>query len=403
MKAAGGLIPLAEAQTRLLAMAGPRKVVRLPLLQCLNHALAEPLISGRDQPAADLSAMDGYAVHAADLPGPWVIIGESAAGRPFAGSIGSGEAVRISTGAFVPDGADCVVVQEDVMRDGETLRLTGNGPDQPGAHIRRAGHDFAKGAALAATGTRIDARLIALAAMAGHGAMEVHAPVRITILSTGDELVQPGSPLPSIAHIPASNGVMLGAMLAALPLDVQMPPPLLDRLDEISAALAQHKAAADVIVTTGGASVGDHDLIRPALIGSGGTMDFWRIAMRPGKPVMVGRLADAIVLGLPGNPVSAYVTARLLLLPLVKSMAGYRDVLPPIRQGVAGAAFPANGQRQDFVRAALTGGTLAPLAAQDSGALAALHSAQALVIRAPHQAAALPGDPVDYIALDEAG
>jgi molybdopterin molybdotransferase len=395
----GGLIPLDAARERLLALANPRPAVSLPLVDATGLTLAEPLIAGRNQPAADLSAMDGYALRSADLPGPWQVVGESAAGRPFAGTVGSGEAVRISTGAMVPDRADCVVVQEDVARDGDRLTLTGEGPATPGAHIRRAGHDFAAGATLAAAGTVIDARLIALAAMAGHGALRVPPRPRIALISTGDELVPPGAPLPSPAHIPASNGVMLASLLSALPCDLIVPPLLPDDRATIAAALAAQRDA-DIIVTTGGASVGDHDLIQPALLDCGGTVDFWRIAMRPGKPVMVGQLGQAIVLGLPGNPVSAYVTATLLLLPLVRKLLGRRDLLPPMLQARAGEVFPANGPRQDFVRARFQNGALVRLGNQDSGALAALHQADALVVRAIGAPEAEPGDPIDYIALD---
>lgn len=395
---AGGLIALDEAQRRLLALADPRPAISLPLDQATGLALAEPLVSQRNQPAADLSAMDGYAVRSTDLPGPWRVIGESAAGRPLAATIGSGEAARISTGAMIPAGADCVVVQEDIARDGERLTLNGDGPAAPGAHIRRAGHDFAHGALLAEAGAVIDARLIALAAMAGHGALGVHRAPRIAILSTGDELVPPGERLPSPAHIPASNGVMLASLLSALPCDLTVPPLLPDDRATIAAALDAHRQA-DVIVTTGGASVGDHDLIQPALADCGGTVDFWRIAMRPGKPVMVGRLGEAIVLGLPGNPVSAYVTATLLLLPLVRRMLGYPSLAPIISQAIAGETFAANGPRQDFVRARWQDGRLVRLGNQDSGALLALHQADALVVRPIGASAAEPGELVDYIAL----
>jgi molybdopterin molybdotransferase len=399
---AGGLISLDDARARLLALAKPRPATSLPLHQTTGLVLAEPLTALRNQPTADLSAMDGYAVRSADLPGPWRTIGESAAGRPFAGVIGAGETARISTGAIIPAGADCVVVQEDVRRDGDMVTLTGDGPPSPGTHIRRLGHDFASGSVLAGAGTSIDARLIALAAMAGHGGLGVHPRPRIAIVSTGDELVPPGAPLPSAAHIPASNGVMLASMLAPFPVDLQVPELLPDDLATIAAALTEHSDA-DIIVTTGGASVGDHDLIQPALVDSGGAVDFWRIAMRPGKPVMVGTLGNAIVLGLPGNPVSAYVTALLLLLPLVRRLLGYQHVVPIISQGTAGSFFPANGARQDFMRARIDDARLYRIGNQDSGALSALQSADALVVRGAHADEAQPGDPIDYIALDRAG
>lgn len=397
MSAADGLIPLAEAQERLFALARPRPVVSVPLMQAIGHALAEPLIAKRCQPAADLSAMDGYAIRWANMPGPWRVAGESAAGRPFAGSVSSGEAIRISTGAMVPDGADTVLVQEDCARKSDMLTLTGDGPAGRASHIRKAGHDFALGAILADAGTPVDARLIALAAMAGHGELVARAKVRVAILSTGDELAQPGAPLPSAAHIPASNGVMLHAMLAGLPVDAHTPPLVPDSLDAIGAVLAA-SSTADIIVTTGGASVGDHDLVQPALLQQGGSVDFWRIAMRPGKPVMVGTLGDSIVLGLPGNPVSAYVTALLLLLPLVRTMAGYSSTLPVVQHAHAGAPFPANGNRQDYMRAQLIDGALVPVSSQDSGALSGLLAADALVIRAPLCDPAQPGDRLPYFA-----
>lgn len=398
MSAADGLIPLAEAQERLFALVKPRPIVTVPLAQAMGHALAEPLVARRSQPAADLSAMDGYAIGWADMPGPWRVTGESAAGRPYAGCVSSGEAVRISTGATIPDGADTVLVQEDCAREGDVLVLTGDGPAGRASHIRKVGHDFADGIVLADAGAPIDARLIALAAMGGHGELAARSRVSVAILSTGDELVEPGASLPSVAHIPASNGVMLAAMLAGLPADARTPPLVLDRLEAIGAALA-NASTANIIVTTGGASVGDHDLIQPALLQQGGSVDFWRIAMRPGKPVMVGTLGESIVLGLPGNPVSAYVTALLLLLPLVRTMAGYSSTLPQVKHAAAGTPLPANGIRQDYMRARLIDGALVPVSSQDSGALSGLLAADALVIRPPQCAAARSGDTLPYIAL----
>lgn len=398
MSAAGGLIALEEAQARLFALVQPRPIVSVPLSHAIGHALAEPLIAKRSQPAAALSAMDGYAIRWADMRGPWQVVGESAAGRPYAGTVVSGEAARISTGAIVPDGADTVLVQEDCARNGDTLTLTGDGPAGMGSHIRKAGNDFAEGTVLAEAGAVIDARLVALAAMAGHGELAVRQKVRVAILSTGDELVQPGDPLPSPAHIPASNGMMLAAMLAGLPVDAITPPLVPDSLDAIGAAIAG-ASTADIIVTTGGASVGDHDLVQPALVQEGGSVNFWKIAMRPGKPVMVGTLGQSIVLGLPGNPVSAYVTALLLLLPLVRTMAGNASPLPRIHSAPATEALAANGNRQDFMRARLIDGALVPVGNQDSGALSGLLSADALIIRPAHCAAAAPGEPLPYIAL----
>ncbi|MDP4539454.1 molybdopterin molybdotransferase MoeA [Qipengyuania sp. DY56-A-20] len=393
-----GLLPLSEAQQRLLALARPTPVVELPLGRCLGHYLARPLTAVRGQPAADLSAMDGYAIRWVDLPGPWSLAGESAAGRPFEGMLQPGQAARISTGAILPAGADTILVQEDAERDEQTLRLTGEGPPGRGAHIRCAGHDFMPGTALASAGEMIDARLIALSAMAGHGTLPVHRRIRVAIFDTGDELVEPGMALPSPAHLPASNGIMLGAMLAQLPVDTASSAIVPDRLEAVIEALSAH-ADADVVITTGGASVGDHDLIQPALKRLGGSVDFWRIAMRPGRPVMVARLGKSIAVGLPGNPVSAFVTAQMLVLPLLRTMLGAAVALPQPTLLPAGAPFPAVGHRQDFVRARIIGGAIHPLDNQDSGALHTLRRADALAIRPPHAAAATTGDPIACLLL----
>lgn len=392
------LLPLAEAQQHLLALARPTLVLDLPLTRCSGHYLAQPLTAARRQPAADLSAMDGYAIRWADLPGPWHIVGESAAGRQFHDTLRPGEATRISTGALVPTGADTILVDEDAGRSGDALHLTGDGPPRQDAHIRRAGHDFETGKLLAPAGTPIDARLIALAAMAGHGTLPVHQRVRVAILSTGDELVVPGDPLPSPAHIPASNGAMLAAMLARWPVDATLPPIVPDRLDAVVEAIAA-QSHVDVIITTGGASVGDHDLIQPALAKLGGDIDFWRIAMRPGKPVMVARLGGTLVVGLPGNPVSAFVTAQVLVMPLLRAMLGASEMPSQTRELPAGAPFPPVGNRQDFVRARVFDGSIHPLGNQDSGALHALWQADALAIRPARAPAAEPGDPIACMML----
>lgn len=393
-----GLLPLAEAQQRLLALTRLSPVVELPLERCVGHYLLQPLTARRNQPAADLSAMDGFAIRWADLPGPWTVTGESKAGRPFDGTLRRGESACISTGALLPAGADTILVQEDAERSGDTLRLTGEGPPHEGAHIRRSGHDFSEGSPLACTGAKIDARLVALAAMAGHGTLPVRRRVRIAILDTGDELVSPGVPLPSRAHIPASNGVMLSAMLADWPVDATRPPIVPDRLDSVAKALAG-QTDADVIITTGGASVGNHDLVRPALTQLGGSVDVWRIAMRPGKPVMVARLGRSIVMGLPGNPVSAFVTAHMLVLPLLRVLLGATEPLPKNVRLPAGAPFPAVGSREEFVRATIGKGAVCPLTNQDSGALHTLWQSDALAIRPAQAPAATIGDPIDCMML----
>ena len=333
------LLPIDDAQERLLALASPLPIERLPLREAAGRWAAEDVVAIRTQPASDLSAMDGYAIRFADLPGPWRLIGESAAGRPFSGNVGEGETARIFTGAAMPAGADAVLVQEEALRDGETIRLTGEGPAHVGRNVRRRGLDFDAGDTLVAEGDRLTPARVAVAAIGGHATLAVRRQVRVAIAATGDELVPPGTGNDAAA-LPESNGTMLAAMLGDLPVEVIDLGILPDRLDVMRDAFASVNA--DVVVTTGGASVGDHDLVRPALEAAGGTIDFWRVALRPGKPMMAGRLGDAIVLGLPGNPVSAFVTAQLFLRPLVATLAGAADPHPPTFTETLGEALPAN-------------------------------------------------------------
>ena len=383
------LLPVAEAQARLLALAAPLPIERLPLVEAAGRWVAEDVIARRTQPAADLSMMDGYAIRFADMPGPWRVVGESRAGLGMGTALQPGEAARIFTGAPVPGGADAILVQEEAEREGERLILASEGPPQPGAHIRRCGSDFAAGAVLISEGDRLTPGRIAAAAVGGHGALAVRRQPRVTLISTGDELVPPGA-LAEGAMLPASNGIMLHALIGgrAFVRDGGIVP---DRLDALVEAL--RSAEADIIVTSGGASVGDHDLIRPALAEAGASLDFWRIAMRPGKPLLAGRLGDAVVLGLPGNPASAFVTAQLFLLPLIAHLGGARRPLPSIEPAMLDAPLPAVGAREDYVRATYGRGRVCPLPNQDSGALSTLAQANALIVRA---AGAAPA-PVDEI------
>ncbi|WP_082737881.1 molybdopterin molybdotransferase MoeA, partial [Sphingomonas sp. CCH9-H8] len=308
------MISVAEAQARLFALAEPVAVERVPLRDAAGRWTSAPVAALRTQPELPLSAMDGYAIRFADLPGPWRVIGESAAGRPYTGMVAPGEAVRIFTGAAVPDGADTILVQEEAARDGDTLTLTGEGTPHVGAHVRPVGLDFTDGETLIAPGARLTPARIALAAIAGHATLPARRRIRVAIAATGDELRAPGAPL-SPGAIPESNGAMLAALLATLPVELIDLGILPDRIDALTAAFAA--VDADLLVTSGGASVGDHDLVRPALEAAGTAIDFWRIAMRPGKPLMAGRMRDIVVIGLPGNPVSAHVTALLFVLPMV--------------------------------------------------------------------------------------
>ncbi len=383
-----------EALTRILALGTPLESETLPLAAAAGRWLAGDVAARRAQPARDLSAMDGYAVRLADGDGPWAVIGQSAAGVPFADPVRAGEAVRIFTGAALPSGTDAVVIQEEVTRDGD--RLTARNSDVVKASwVRRAGSDFAMGQRLLRAGDALTPAAIALAAAGGHGALTVRRRVRVALVSTGDELVAPGVDA-GIDCLPASNAVMLSAMLRDLPVEVVDLGLVRDDLSALTKAFAR-AAACDLVVTSGGASVGDHDLVRPALVAAGGDIDFWRIAMRPGKPLLAGTLGAAVVVGLPGNPVSAFVTAWLFVLPLVRHVSGARDPRP--RRFFAGLAgpLPEVGIRTDFLRARWVAGRLLP--SGDSSALVPLARADALIIRPAGSAAVPEGAQVEAIAL----
>lgn len=391
------LMSVADAQARLFAMAPAVASQSIALARAAGRWTAEPIVARRSQPAADLSSMDGYAIRFADLPGPWRVVGESAAGRPFTGPVGSGEAVRVFTGAAMPTGTDSVLVQEEAARDGDTLALTAEGPPRRGMSVGRKGLDFNAGDPLIAAGERLTPARIALAATGGHGELSVNRRLRVAILATGDELVAVGDVSEDPLALPEGNSVMLAAMLADLPADVTLLGIVPDRLDALTAAFAS--AQADIIVTTGGASVGDHDLVRPALEAAGGQIDFWRIAIRPGKPMLAGTLGNAMVLGLPGNPVSAFVTATLFLRPLIAAMAGATDPLPKTLTATLAEPLPQNDHRQDYLRATLVDGRVAVAAIQDSSMLATLARADCLIVRAPHAPPAQTGDPVEIVTL----
>jgi len=372
-------LPLEEAQARLIAQAPLVAIEHRATAECAGHYLAGPVVAARTQPATALSAMDGYALRSADLPGPWHVIGESAAGHPFDGEVASGHAVRISTGAAVPAGADTVLIQEDARREGDTLLLTGTPPVPHDRHIRPAGMDFAVQEPLLATGARLGPAQIALAIAAGHAHLPVRRRLRVAVIDSGDELGAPGHPL--LPHqIPASNGPMLAAMAATLPVDVTRHGPVPDTLEALTAALDAVRPA-DVVVTSGGASVGDHDLVRPALEAIGATLDFWRVAIKPGKPLLVGRRDRQVILGLPGNPASAFVTGTLFLLPLLRAMLGAAQPLQSPLSALLDHDLPAGGGRTEFLRAQWDGTrvTLDPL--QDSGALSSLARSNCLVRR----------------------
>ncbi len=391
------MIGLEEAQQRLFALASPLSRVSLPLIQSSGRYLYEDIAAKRTQPAADLSAMDGYAIRFADLPGDLNIIGESAAGRPFEGALSAGHTVRIFTGAHVPRGADTILIQEDAAISAGTLSLTGDGPGQIGLHIRKTGSDFQLDQVLLSKGQLITPGVIAAAAMANHAALPVHAAPKISIIGTGDELALPGSDFDS-SKIPSSNNVMLSAMLAPYPCDVTDHGIAADSIEDLKQKFI-NCSGSDVIITSGGASVGDHDLVHKALLELDADMSFWRVAIRPGKPILAGKLGKAIFIGLPGNPSSAFVTAVLFVLPLMRYLLGAIDPLPAIRSAIASREFAPGGNRTEFIRARVDADGIRTFGGQDSGLTVPLASANALLIREANAPASSPNFSHKYIIL----
>ena len=396
-------LSLDEAQRRLLALAPALPVESRAVEECGGFYLAEPLTALRTQPAAPLSAMDGYAVCANDQ-GPWRVVGESAAGHPLARVLRPGEAARVSTGAIMPGGGECVLLQEDCARAGDTLRHPGPLP-AAGRHVRRAGLDFVVDDVLLPAGTRIGAAQLALAVAAGHQHLAVRRAVRLTLIDCGDELVAPG--IPQAAHqLPASNAPMLAALAAGLPIERRRLGPIPDRLEALAEAFEAARDA-DIVVTSGGASVGDHDLIRPALDHAGASIDFWRVAIKPGKPLLVARRPTdkgaQTILGLPGNPASAFVTGFLFMLPLLRATLGATRPLPTCLTARLAAPLPPGGRRMEFLRARRADGEVTPETEQDSGALRPLAHANALICREIGASAASVGDVVPVYWLENGG
>lgn len=396
------MLSLEEAHARLLAAAAPLPGIELPLADAAGLVLAQDVAGLRTQPPFDASAMDGYAIRFNDLPGPWRVVGESAAGARFVGTVDCGEAVRIFTGAPLPAGTDTVLVQEDARREGTDLRLAGSGPDEAGRHVRPAGLDFGEGEPLLRRGARLTAAKLALAAAGGHAVLRVHPRPRVALLSTGNELVAPGA-VPGPDQIIDSNGVMLRALVGGVGGDAVDLGIIRDDIDAVMVAIESARGA-DVLVTIGGASVGDHDLVAPALARCGAALDFWKVAIRPGKPVLIGRLGDTHVVGLPGNPVSAFVCAQLFLLPLLRRLRGEKHALPMPAPARAAVPFAANGVRRDFMRATFAWRNgerwVTPARTQDSSMLAVLAGADALLVRAPNAGPVAAGEQVEIITLD---
>ncbi|MGI4976540.1 MAG: molybdopterin molybdotransferase MoeA [Janthinobacterium lividum] len=366
-----------------------------------GRVLARDVAARRTSPPDDVSAMDGYALRAADGAQGAVlrVAGEAPAGHPWAGVVGAGEAVRLFTGSVVPAGADTVVLQEDCTREGGGVRL--DEAARAGRHIRRAGQDFATGDVVLRAGRRLGARDVGLAAAADHPWLAVHRRPRVAILATGDEISMPGEPvLPG--GIVSSNSHAIAALVRAAGGEPVLLPVARDDRAALEAAAAS-VAGHDLLVTTGGASVGDHDLVHAALTAAGMRTGFWRVAMRPGKPLMSGRLGEVAVLGLPGNPVSSLVCSVLFLLPALRVLLGGEAGGPPVARARLGVAVRANDHRADHLRATLDGDVATPFAVQDSAMLAALARADCLVLRAPHAPALEAGAEVEVIRLDGLG
>lgn len=394
------LLPVAQALARLLARAEalPKQAETVPIIRAAGRVLAADLVATRTQPPFAMSAMDGYALRAEDCrPGkPLRLLGESAAGHPFEGRLEPGAAIRIFTGAKLPDGADSVLIQEDARAEGGFV--TPESPARPGGFIRRAGRDFTAGETGLSAGTRLSPAHIALAAAMNHACVPVYRQPRIALLATGDELALPGPDVPLAATI-ASNLIGLSALVEArggVVLDLGI---ARDTPESLNTAMDRAMAeGADLLVTIGGASVGDRDLVRPVLTARGAVLDFYRIAMRPGKPLNFGSLGAMLYLGLPGNPVSALVCGTLFLAPLVLAMqADAQAGADRTRTALLGRDLPENDRREDYLRASLSidaaGMPVAtPFADQDSSLLSVLARAGALVIRAPGAAAATAGE-----------
>jgi molybdopterin molybdotransferase len=407
MESVMALMPVADAMAAVLdgVTALPEEMVALP--DAHHRVLARDIASLRTQPPADMSAMDGYAVRAADAaktPARLKVIGEAAAGSPFDAPVKPGEAVRIFTGGVVPADADAVVIQENTTRDGDTVVI--NEPIATGRNIRRAGIDFREGCVLLRAGRRLTDRDLSLAAGMNHPQLPVHRRPRVAVLATGDELVLPGSD-PKPGQIVLSNGFALHALAQQEGADTMDLGIAADTMEATTAAIRRARdSGADILVTTGGASVGDHDLMHVALQAEGVDLAFWKIALRPGKPMMHGRLGDMRVIGLPGNPVSSYVCAFLFMVPLLRALSGRSDVHNALEPAVLGNDLAANDQRQDYLRASLArrddGVTVATTVShQDSSLLANLAMAQALVIRPPYAPAAAAGYPCTLIRLPD--
>ncbi len=397
------MLSVEQARALILGALQPVGTEWVGLSEAWGRVLAASVSARHDKPIADVSAMDGYAVRAADCSTPPCrlrVIGAAPAGHPFPGRVGPGEAVRVFTGSVIPDGADSVVIQEDTDQGATVVEI--RVAAVPGRSIRRRAGDFAAGAALLSPPRRLTARDVGIAASADRPWLQVYRRPRVAILSTGDEVARPGEPLPP-GGVVSSNSLALAAMVRAgggEPIDLGVAP------DDPHAIAETVRGAVgtDLIVTSGGASVGAHDVVRDALAPAGLELAFWQIAMRPGKPFMFGRVGGTPLLGLPGNPVSALVCGLLFLIPALERLAGLPGAPPETEVAFAGTDLPANDHRADHLRARLhradDGRLIAtPFQVQDSSMMAVLTEAEALILRPPHAPAAPAGSAVEVIRL----
>jgi molybdopterin molybdotransferase len=400
------MISVEEARGRILDVLRPTPAEVVALADAWNRVTAEGVAARLTQPPADVSAMDGYALRAADgvLDANLRVIGAAPAGHPFDGLVGFGESVRLFTGSVVPSGADSILLQEDATRDGDTVRV--NEAVIEGRHIRRKGQDFAAGDVVIPAGRRITARDVGLAAAANYPWLSVHRRPQVAIMATGDEIAMPGEPIPR-GGIVSSNSHALAALVRAAGGAPVILPVARDDQSAIG-AVADSVVGMDMLVTTGGASVGDHDLVIESLKARGMTLDFWQIAMRPGKPLLFGQLGATPVLGLPGNPVSAMVCAILFLLPALARLSGLPAAPPPVSAAILGAPVKQNDRRADHLRATVSADAagrivVTPFSVQDSAMLRRMALADVLILRAPHAPALPEGAEVGIIRLDSLG
>lgn len=398
------LTPVAEALAAVLAGAQPLGEESVTLWDAHHRTLSRDVVSLRTQPPADMSAMDGYAVRFDDAKkdARLKLIGEAAAGTPFTRTLKAGEAVRIFTGGVVPPGADHIVIQENTARDGDTVIV--NVDAAMPRHIRAAGVDFREGDILLRKGTRLTDRALSLAASMNHPTLHVYRRPKVALLATGDELVMPGEHA-GPGQIVFSNAYALHALAeheGAETIDLGL---ARDTLQDTARAIRKAvEAKADILISTGGASVGDHDVVKSALESEGVEMAFWQIALRPGKPMMNGHLGPMRVIGVPGNPVSSYVCTFIFGVPLIRALSGRSDIHHIMASAILNHDLPENDHRQEYLRARLAVRddgleTVSSAGAQDSSLLGNLAAANALIVRPPHAPAAKAGERCQVLRL----